>query len=97
MVTIFESLTIRIVTLGLNFQGLDCIYHFRMTLYFVNSITIFYIFSFASQLLPTFNQLTDIWEIVTISNYYNPLPIRDFNLKCQPPSYLPPPPVQLGS
>ena len=32
------------------------------------------------------------WEMLIISNYYKP-PISDFNMKCQPLYYLPPPPL----
>ena len=43
------------------------------------------------QLLPTLPQLTEIWEMLTISHYYNPLPsISDFYLKYQTLSYLTP-------
>ena len=48
----------------------------------------FQIFSSPQLLLP-FLQLTEIWEMLTISNYCNPLPpISVFNMKCQTLSYL---------
>ena len=50
-------------------------------LYFVNGITIFHIFNFTSELLPALSQLRKMWEMLK-------LPISDFNLKCQTPSYL---------
>ena len=39
------------------------------------------------QLLPPLSQLTEISEMLTISNYYKP-PISDFSLEYQPLSYL---------
>ena len=46
----------------------------------------FQIFS-CPQVLPPLPQLTEISEMLTIPNYYRP-PISDFNLNCQPLSYL---------
>ena len=46
----------------------------------------FQIFS-SPQLLPPLPHLTEIWEMLTISNYYRP-PNSDLNLKCQPLAYL---------
>ena len=55
-------------------------------------------FQFCSfpQLLPPLPQLTEIWDMLTISNYCNPLPpISDFNLKYETLFYLTP--MQFGS
>ena len=45
-------------------------------LFFVNGITIFLIFSFTPPtfISPLSPQLSKIWEMLTISNYYNPTP-----------------------